>query len=87
MLMEGATPAQIDNVLFEFSFPMGPFSMSDLAGLDIGWKAEKSTSSTVRTHVRKRARGQRTAWAIRYDPETRAATRPRGRGDDSAVRH
>ena len=48
MLMEGATPAQIDNVLFEFGFPMGPFSMSDLAGLDIGWKAEKSTSSTVR---------------------------------------
>ena len=36
MLMEGATPAQIDNVLFEFGFPMGPFSMSDLAGLDIG---------------------------------------------------
>ena len=36
MLMEGATPAQIDNVLYEFGFPMGPFSMMDLAGLDIG---------------------------------------------------
>ena len=64
MLMEGATPAQIDNVLFEFGFPMGPFSMSDLAGLDIGWKAEKSTSSTVRELMRKRARAKRTAWAI-----------------------
>ena len=41
MLMEGATPAQIDNVLFEFGFPMGPFSMSDLAGLDIGWRSRK----------------------------------------------
>ena len=76
MLMEGATPAQIDSVLYEFGFPMGPFSMSDLAGLDIGWKAETSTSSTVREilcesgrHGQKNGRGYYT-----YDPDTRAAT-------------
>ena len=76
MLMEGATPAQIDNVLFEFGFPMGPFSMSDLAGLDIGWKAEKSTSSTVRELMCESGRrGQKNGMGYyRYDPETRAAT-------------
>jgi 3-hydroxyacyl-CoA dehydrogenase len=37
LLMEGATPEQIDNALTDFGFPMGPFQMGDLAGLDIGW--------------------------------------------------
>ncbi|MEM9465952.1 MAG: 3-hydroxyacyl-CoA dehydrogenase NAD-binding domain-containing protein [Actinomycetota bacterium] len=76
MLMEGATPAQIDSVLYEFGFPMGPFSMSDLAGLDIGWKEEKSTSSTVREIMCESGRrGQKNGMGYyRYDPETRAAT-------------
>ena len=76
MLMEGATPAQIDSVLHEFGFPMGPFSMSDLAGLDIGWKAEKSTSSTVRDVMCESGRrGQKNGRGYyTYDPDTRAAT-------------
>ena len=45
LVLEGATPAQVDRVLCDFGFPMGPFAMSDLAGLDIGWKAETSTGS------------------------------------------
>ncbi len=45
--LEGATPAHIDEVLYEFGLPMGPFQMSDLAGLDIGWSKETSTGSTV----------------------------------------
>ncbi len=76
MLMEGATPAQIDNVLYEFGFPMGPFSMSDLAGLDIGWKAEKSTSSTIREILCESGRrGQKNGRGYyTYDPDSRAAT-------------
>ena len=76
MLMEGATPAQIDSVLYEFGFPMGPFSMSDLAGLDIGWKAETSTSSTVREILCESGRrGQKNGRGYyTYDPDTRAAT-------------
>ena len=55
---------------------MGPFSMSDLAGLDIGWKAGKSTSSTVRELMCESGRrGQKNGMGYyRYDPETRAAT-------------
>lgn len=37
LLLEGATPEQIDRVHTEFGMPMGPFQMADLAGVDIGW--------------------------------------------------
>ncbi|MFZ1477211.1 MAG: 3-hydroxyacyl-CoA dehydrogenase family protein, partial [Sphingorhabdus sp.] len=46
LLMEGATPQQIDNVFTEFGFPMGPFQMSDLAGMDIGWHRDTSKEPT-----------------------------------------
>ncbi len=42
MIEEGATPWQIDRALFDFGFPMGPFAMGDLAGLDIGWRNRRS---------------------------------------------
>ncbi|MEY4248374.1 MAG: hypothetical protein RJA87_7 [Pseudomonadota bacterium] len=48
LVMEGAMPWDIDRVLYDFGFPMGPFAMSDLAGLDIGWSKENSKSSTIR---------------------------------------
>jgi 3-hydroxyacyl-CoA dehydrogenase len=76
MILEGATPAQVDNVLYEFGFPMGPFAMSDLAGLDIGWKEETSSGSTVREVLCENGRrGQKNGRGYyTYDPETRAAT-------------
>ena len=40
MLLEGAMPWDVDQVLYDFGLPMGPFAMSDLAGLDIGWSKE-----------------------------------------------
>jgi 3-hydroxyacyl-CoA dehydrogenase len=46
LLMEGATPEQIDNALTEFGFPMGPFQMGDLAGLDIGWHRDMDKEPT-----------------------------------------
>ena len=39
LLLEGATPEQVDRVVYEFGFAMGPFAVSDMAGLDIGYKA------------------------------------------------
>ena len=38
LVNEGATPSQVDKVLFDFGLPMGPFAMADLAGLDVGWR-------------------------------------------------
>lgn len=41
MVLDGASPFQIDKALTEFGFAMGPFAVSDLAGLDIGWATRK----------------------------------------------
>ncbi len=38
LLLEGATPWQIDIALKDFGFPMGIYLMRDLAGLDVGWR-------------------------------------------------
>ena len=48
LLMEGALPEQIDKVFTDFGMPMGPFQMSDLAGLDIGWHRDPSRVETLR---------------------------------------
>ncbi|HWA62886.1 MAG TPA: 3-hydroxyacyl-CoA dehydrogenase NAD-binding domain-containing protein, partial [Caulobacteraceae bacterium] len=48
LIFEGAMPWDVDRVLYDFGFPMGPFAMSDLAGLDIGWVKEKSKGETIR---------------------------------------
>jgi 3-hydroxyacyl-CoA dehydrogenase len=76
LVLEGATPAQVDRVLFDFGFPMGPFAMSDLAGLDIGWKAETSTGDSIRDLMNESGRkGQKNGRGYyTYDPDTRAAT-------------
>ncbi len=41
LVLEGASPAQIDKALTDFGWAMGPMSVSDLAGLDIGYKSRK----------------------------------------------
>ncbi|GJH08244.1 enoyl-CoA hydratase/isomerase family protein [Caballeronia novacaledonica] len=46
MMEDGASPYQIDRVLREFGFPMGPFQVSDLAGGDIGWATRKRRAAT-----------------------------------------
>ena len=48
LILEGALPWDIDDALFDFGFPMGPFAMSDLAGLDIGWGKETSNGESIR---------------------------------------
>src|SRR6202795_522065 len=41
LILEGALPHQVDKVLTDFGLPMGPFAMSDMAGLDVGWRIRK----------------------------------------------
>jgi 3-hydroxyacyl-CoA dehydrogenase len=48
LLLEGASPEQIDRVHVEFGMPMGPFQMADLAGVDIGWHRDPSRVENVR---------------------------------------
>jgi 3-hydroxyacyl-CoA dehydrogenase len=48
LLLEGATPEQVDRVHVEFGMPMGPFQMADLAGVDIGWHRDPNRIENIR---------------------------------------
>lgn len=47
LLLEGAKPEQVDRVLTEFGMPMGPFTMGDMAGLDIGYYVRQSRQEFI----------------------------------------
>jgi 3-hydroxyacyl-CoA dehydrogenase len=78
MILEGASPYAIDRVAEAFGLPMGPFRISDLAGLDLGWTRETSTGSTVRERLCElNRRGQKTrAGYYDYDDDNRARPAP-----------
>jgi 3-hydroxyacyl-CoA dehydrogenase len=48
LLLEGASPEQVDRVHVEFGMPMGPFQMADLAGVDIGWHRDATRIENIR---------------------------------------
>ncbi len=76
LVMEGAMPWDIDRVLYDFGFPMGPFAMSDLAGLDIGWVKEKSKGESIRDVLCEAdRRGQKTG-AGYYDYDENRVAKP-----------
>ena len=46
IILHGAFPEQVDKVIVDFGFNMGPFAMNDLVGLDLGWRARKMAGTT-----------------------------------------
>jgi 3-hydroxyacyl-CoA dehydrogenase len=78
LVMEGAMPWDVDRVLYDFGFPMGPFAMSDLAGLDIGWVKERSKGESIRDVLCEMdRRGQKTgAGYYDYDENRNANPSP-----------
>jgi len=69
LLLKNAMPQEIDRVIFDFGFPMGPFAMRDLAGLDIGWERDKTPEkdTNIRHQICSRGRlGQKTGGGF-YD--------------------
>ncbi|MBX3489148.1 MAG: enoyl-CoA hydratase/isomerase family protein [Parvibaculum sp.] len=78
LILEGAMPWDVDRVLYDFGLPMGPFAMSDLAGLDIGWSKEKSKGETIRDKLCEMdRRGQKTgAGFYDYDENRNAKPSP-----------
>ena len=75
LVLEGATPAQVDRVVTGLGLPMGPFAMIDLAGLDLGWSRETSRGETVREILCERdRRGQKTGAGFYDYDENRKAT-------------
>jgi 3-hydroxyacyl-CoA dehydrogenase len=87
MLEEGATPSQVDRVLVEFGFPLGPFAVADLGGLDVvlatrraRWPGltarERAANLLEQLNARGRLGQKSSAGWYRYDAERRAAADP-----------
>ena len=47
MVEDGVSPYQLDRAVKAFGYPMGPFEMGDLAGLDIGWANRKRKAASL----------------------------------------
>ncbi|WP_293423534.1 3-hydroxyacyl-CoA dehydrogenase NAD-binding domain-containing protein [Phreatobacter sp.] len=76
LILEGAMPWDVDRVLYDFGLPMGPFAMSDLAGLDIGWSRETSKGETPRELLCEMdRRGQKTGAGF-YDYDENRVAKP-----------
>jgi 3-hydroxyacyl-CoA dehydrogenase len=71
LVAEGAAPAQVDAALERFGMAMGPFRMSDLAGLDISWKI-RQRRYVERPHVAWSRLGDRLCEAGRFGQKTNA---------------
>jgi 3-hydroxyacyl-CoA dehydrogenase len=81
LLLDGATPAQVDAAAEKFGMAMGPLAVGDLAGLDIGYKARQALASKPDPRtciiadalVEKGRLGQKSGSGYyKYDPATRA---------------
>jgi len=72
LLEEGALPDQVDKALFDFGFPMGPFAVGDLAGLDVGWLIRKARAATRPSNLRYSPIADRICEMGRYGQKTSA---------------
>ena len=72
LLEEGALPQQVDKVIYDFGLPMGPFTMGDLAGLDVGWRIRKGKAATRPKHLRYSPIGDRICEMGRFGQKTGA---------------
>ena len=76
MLMEGARPEQVDHVHTDFGMPMGPFQMSDLAGVDIGWHRDPNRIESIRDALAAEGRWGQKKQAGFYDYDEKRTSSP-----------
>jgi 3-hydroxyacyl-CoA dehydrogenase len=78
LVLEGATPEQVDRVHTDFGMPMGPFQMQDLAGVDIGWHRDPNRIESLRDALCAAGRfGQKSgAGFYDYDEKRKASPSP-----------
>jgi 3-hydroxyacyl-CoA dehydrogenase len=70
LLEEGALPEQVDRVIYEFGFPMGPFAVGDLAGIDVGYKVRMHREAERPKHLRHSAIADKLYEMGRYGQKT-----------------
>jgi 3-hydroxyacyl-CoA dehydrogenase len=66
----GASPEQVDRVMYDFGLPMGPFAMSDLAGIDVGWRIREAQRQSDPEHAPAYGWMDRLAEAGRFGQKT-----------------
>ena len=79
LLLEGATPEQIDRVHVAFGMPMGPFQMADLAGVDIGWHRDPTRIESIRDALAAEGRWGQKKQAGFYDYDEKRNPSPSSR--------
>jgi 3-hydroxyacyl-CoA dehydrogenase len=52
LIEEGASVEDVNQTLYDFGWAMGPLSVSDLAGLDVGWRIRKEFKHLEKPGVR-----------------------------------
>ncbi|HYM72471.1 MAG TPA: 3-hydroxyacyl-CoA dehydrogenase NAD-binding domain-containing protein [Stellaceae bacterium] len=71
LIEEGALPEQIDKVMVDFGYPIGPLAVSDLSGLDIGYDTRKRRAAQY-PNYRKQPIADRIVEAGRLGQKTNA---------------
>ena len=76
LLLEGATPGEVDQVHTAFGMPMGPFQMADLAGVDLGWHRDPSRIENLQDALCAQGRWGQKKRAGFYDYDDKRAPTP-----------
>ncbi|MES1260591.1 MAG: 3-hydroxyacyl-CoA dehydrogenase NAD-binding domain-containing protein [Acidobacteriota bacterium] len=84
LLEEGASVEEINGALVDFGMAMGPLAMSDLAGIDVGWRIRQESKHLEKPGVRRplvadklyemRRYGQKTGRGFSWYDEKRQPT-------------
>ncbi|MFO7861533.1 MAG: 3-hydroxyacyl-CoA dehydrogenase NAD-binding domain-containing protein [Desulfosalsimonas sp.] len=86
LILEGALPDQVDRVIYDFGFPMGPFALADLIGIDLGWDKDNSNSRTMQELLCEQGRfGQKNGKGYYNYEEGSRAPKPAPEIDDLIV--
>ena len=72
IIEEGALPHEVDKIITDFGFPMGPFAVWDLAGLDIGWRKRQAEADSRNPNERYSAIGDRLCEMGRFGQKPQA---------------
>ena len=72
LVEEGSTPSQVDGALYDFGLAMGYLSMSDLAGIDVGWRVRQEAKHLEKPGVRQPLIGDKLYEMGRYGQKTGA---------------
>ena len=70
LVEEGASVEDVNGALYEFGMAMGPLAMSDLAGLDVGWRARQEFRHLEKPGVRRPLVADRLAEMGRFGQKT-----------------